>query len=56
MPSERVYSIVQVKSSGYQGYAWNLFFDQKQTDVTIDGVRLYIIRATPTTLEFTVGH
>ena len=54
MPSERVYSIVQVKSNGYQGYAWNLFFDHKQTEISIDGVPLYIIRATPTALEFRI--
>ena len=28
MPSENVYSIVQKKTSGYQGFAWNLFFPE----------------------------
>ena len=54
MPSEDVYSIVQVKSTGYQGYAWNLFFNRRQTDINIDGVRIYVMQATPTTLEFQV--
>jgi hypothetical protein len=55
MISENVYSIVQLKSNGYQGYAWNLFFNRKQTEITIDEVSLYIIRTTPTEIEFSVA-
>ena len=47
MPSEEVYSIVQKKSTGYQGYAWNLFYSKRRRDITIDGVRLYIDNITP---------
>lgn len=47
MPSDNVYSIVQKKSSGYQGYAWNLFYPRRRQDVTIDGVNLLIERVTP---------
>jgi len=42
MPSEEVYSIVQKKASGYQGYAWSLFFSKRQRDITVDGVKLYV--------------
>jgi hypothetical protein len=51
MPSENVYSIVQRKASGYQGYSWNLYFPVKHRDVTIDGVRLYVERVTPEEME-----
>ncbi len=47
MPSEEVYSIAQRKNSGYQGYAWNLFYHKNRREITIDGVRLYIERVTP---------
>jgi len=47
MPSEEVYSIVQKKASGYQGYAWNLFFSKRQRDITVDGVKLYVENVTP---------
>lgn len=47
MPSEEVYSIAQKKGSGYQGYAWNLFFPKNRREITIDGVKLYVERVTP---------
>ena len=47
MPSEDVYSIAQRKASGYQGYAWNLFFPRKRRDITIDGVRINVENVTP---------
>ena len=47
MPSEDVYSIVQMKASGYQGYSWNLFFPRRRQDITIDGISLYVEKATP---------
>jgi hypothetical protein len=54
MPSEEVYSIVQKKASGYQGYAWSLFFPKKRRDLTIDGVKLYVERVTPDEMEIRV--
>jgi hypothetical protein len=54
MPSEEVYSIVEKKGSGYQGYAWNLFFSKKRRDITIDGVRLEVERTTPDEIQFRV--
>jgi hypothetical protein len=55
MPSEEVYSIVQKKASGYQGYAWSLFFSRKQRDITVDGVKLYIERVAPEEIQLRVG-
>ena len=54
MPSEDVYSIVQIKASGYQGYAWNLYFPRRKQDITIDGVSLYVENVTPEEIRFRV--
>jgi hypothetical protein len=51
MPSEDVYSIAQKKASGYQGFAWNLYFPKRRRDITIDGVRVYVERVTPDEIE-----
>jgi hypothetical protein len=51
MPGEEVYSIAQRKTSGYQGYAWNLFYSKRRRDITIDGVYLYVERVTPDEIE-----
>ena len=42
MPSEEVYSIVQRKASGYQGFAWNLYYSRRKTDINIDGVDIIV--------------
>jgi hypothetical protein len=55
MPSDDVYSIAQRKSSGYQGYAWNLFYPKNRREINIDGVRLYIESVTPDEIAFRVG-
>ena len=47
MPSENVYSIAQMKQSGYQGFGWNLFFPRRRQTITIDGVNLYVENVTP---------
>lgn len=54
MPSEDIYSIVQIKASGYQGYSWNLYFPRRKLDITIDGVDLYIENVTPEEIRFRV--
>lgn len=51
MPSADVYSIVQVKANGYQGYAWHLYYPARQHEITVDGVNLAVIRATPEKIE-----
>jgi len=55
MPSENVYSIVQKKTSGYQGFAWNLFFPRKQLDITIDKVKIFVESVVPEEIRFRVG-
>ena len=48
MPSEKVYSIVQMKwEFFYRGYAWNLFFPRGQREIRIDGVSLLVDDVTP---------
>lgn len=54
MVSDEVYSIAQKKGSGYQGYAWNLFYPKRRRDITIDGVKLYVERVTPDEIELRV--
>ncbi len=55
MPSEEVYSIVQKKSSGYRGFAWNLFFPRSRQEIIIDGVRLWMERVAPEEIELRVS-
>lgn len=52
--SEDVYCIVQVKASGYQGYAWPLYYPKRRRDIIIDGIKLYIERVTPEEIEIRV--
>jgi hypothetical protein len=54
MPSEDVYSIVQMKQSGQGGFAWNLYFPRRKQDITIDGVNLYVENVTPEEIRFRV--
>ena len=54
MPSADVYSIVQIKTSGYRGYSWNLYFPRRKQDIIIDGVNLYIENVTPEEIQFRV--
>lgn len=51
MVSDEVYSIIQVKASGYQGYAWPLYYPKRRRDITIDGINLYVERITPEEIE-----
>jgi len=54
MSSEDVYSIAQIKASGYQGYSWNLYFPRRKQEITIDGVNLYVENVTPEEIRFRV--
>jgi hypothetical protein len=47
MPSEDVYSIVQRKTSGYQGFAWNLYYSRRKTEIKIDGVEIVVESVSP---------
>ena len=55
MPSENVYSIVQKKAAGYQGYSWNLFFSKRQQEITIDGVKIFVEDVTPEEIRLRIG-
>ena len=55
MPSDNVYSIAQKKSSGYQGFAWNLYFPRSRQDINIDGVSIFVERVTPEEIELRVS-
>jgi len=52
MVNEDVFSMVQMKAKGYQGYGWNLYFPRRAQDITIDGVALSVIRADAGAIEF----
>ncbi|UCC16261.1 MAG: hypothetical protein JSU58_07770 [Dehalococcoidales bacterium] len=54
MPSEDVYSIVQRKTSGYQGFAWNLYFSRRKTDIKIDGVDVVVESVSPEEIMFRI--
>ena len=54
MPSDNVYSIVQKKANGYQGFAWNLFFPKRRQEITIDGVNIFVENVTPEEIRFRV--
>lgn len=54
MPSEDVYSIVQRKTSGYQGFAWNLFYSRRKTDIKIDGVDIIVENVSPEEIMFRI--
>lgn len=51
MINEDVYSLVQMKSRGYQGFAWNLYFSKRQQDITVDGVNIHVLRVTAGEME-----
>ncbi len=55
MPSDSVYSIVQTKTRGYRGFAWNLFLPSTTSELTIGGVRIYVENATPDAITLRIG-
>ena len=54
MVSENIYSIAQRKDSGYQGFAWNLFFQKRQQNIIIDGVNVSVENVTPEEIRLRV--
>ncbi|HEY95839.1 MAG TPA: hypothetical protein G4O15_12980 [Dehalococcoidia bacterium] len=54
MPSENVYSIVQRKASGYQGFAWNLYFPRRKSDINIDGVNIIVENVSSEDIRFSI--
>ena len=55
MPSDTVHSIAQRKANGYQGYAWNLFYPKRKSELTIDGVNIQVENVTPDEIRLRVG-
>ena len=59
MPSEKVYSVVQIKRKfapyAAWGYAWNLFFPREQSKIRIDGVNIQVENVTPNEIKLRVG-
>jgi len=48
MPSEKVFSIVQVKwEFFYRGYSWNLYFPTSRSEIRIEGVNILVEHVTP---------
>ena len=54
MPSEGVYSVVQRKADGYQGFAWNLYFPRRRQEITIDGVNLFVESVSAESISFRI--
>lgn len=55
MPSEKVYSIVQMKWEFlYRGFAWNLFYPKEQSKIRIDGVNILVDNVTPDEIRLRV--
>ncbi len=55
MPSDKVYSIVPMKwEFFYRGYAWNLFYPTMKSEITIDGVNIYVENVTPDEIRLRV--
>ena len=55
MPSEKVYSIIQMKwEFFYRGYSWNLFFPITQNKIRVDGVNILVENVTPDEIRLKV--
>ena len=54
MPNEDVYSIAQRKANGYQGFAWNLYYSRRKTDIKIDGVDIVVESVSPEEIMFRI--
>ena len=56
MPSEKVYSIVQMKwEFFYRGYSWNVFYPKEKNSIRIDGVKILVETVTPDEIRLRVG-
>ena len=58
MPSDKVYSIVQIKRKfapySAWGYAWNLYYPREQSKIRIDGVNILVENVTPDEIRLRV--
>ena len=56
MPSENVYSIVQMKNVGdNDALAWNLFFPKSKTEIVIDKVNILVENVTTDVIQLRMG-
>jgi hypothetical protein len=56
MPSENVYSIVQMKNVGAKdALAWNLFFPKSKAEIVIDKVNILVENVTADVIKLRVG-
>jgi hypothetical protein len=56
MPSENVYSIVQMKNVGNKdALAWNLFFPKSKTEIIIDKVNILVENVTTDVIQLRMG-
>ena len=56
MPSEKVYSIVQMKwEFFYRGYSWNLFYPKEQSKIRIDGVNILVEHVSQDEIRLRIG-
>ncbi len=59
MPSDKVYSIVQIKRKfvpySAWGYAWNLFYPREQSKIRVDGVNILVENVTPDEIRLRIS-
>ena len=56
MPSENVYSIVQMKNVGAKdALAWNLFFPKSRPEIIIDKVNILVENVTADVIQLRIG-
>ena len=56
MPSENVYSIVQMKNVGARNaLAWNLFSPKSRTEIIIDKVNILVENVTADVIQLRIG-
>jgi len=59
MPSDKVYSITQIKRKfvpyAAWGYAWNLFYPREQSKIRIDGVNIQVENVTPDEIRLRIS-
>ena len=56
MPSENVYSIVQMKNVGAKdALAWNLFLPKSRTEIIIDKVNILVENVTADVIQLRIG-
>ena len=56
MLSDNIYSIAQIRNAlSNNAFAWNLYYPKRKSDITIDGVNIYVENATPDEARLRAG-